>query len=131
MFEQVKAEQRVRRAGAAGLLALGLVLLASCSDDDRIGPGYGAYSACRFDPLSCPGNPGGACRVDADCSTGQCCTERANCGGGMCVLACRGDADCPADMACEHAMCFFRCRGDGDCAVGQRCEHGHRVCEWP
>jgi hypothetical protein len=49
----------------------------------------------------------------------------------MCAVRCRGDAECPYGMACEHETCFFACRFDSDCAVGQKCEHGHRVCEWP
>jgi hypothetical protein len=121
----------VGRAGRFGVVG-GLLALfsASCGDDDGVAPGY-AYSQCRFDPVACTGAPGGACRVDVDCSTGFCCTERANCGGGMCAVRCRGDADCPMDMACEHEMCFFRCRSNADCAAGQHCAHGHTVCEWP
>jgi hypothetical protein len=118
------------RALLSWLIAGCSILLSASCGDDHPPPAY-AYSGCRFDTPSCYGSPGGACRENADCTSGSCCTEKANCGGGMCAVSCRGDADCPYGMACEHEMCFFACRSDTDCAVGQKCEHGHRVCEWP
>ena len=89
---------------------------------------------CRFDPTACGGNVGGACHTDDDCFHGQCCTDGANCAGGMCTLPCSVDTECPDFMACEHNICFFACDADTDCATGQTCEHhdGNRgVCEWP
>jgi hypothetical protein len=99
----------------------------ACGDDDS----DERYYACRYHPASCAGGVGAFCDVDRDCISGFCCTKESNCGGGMCTFACRGDRDCPPDMACEHDVCFFRCSSDRDCAVGQSCEHGHSVCEWP
>lgn len=85
---------------------------------------------CRLDPVSCDGEAGSFCSDDGDC-IGVCCTEKSNCRSGMCTFPCKGDGDCPADMACEHDVCFYRCTVDADCAVGQSCEHGHTICEWP
>ncbi|GAB5543988.1 MAG: hypothetical protein RLO52_40160 [Sandaracinaceae bacterium] len=93
--------------------------------------GCGPGDGCRFDPAACGGDVGASCVGDGDCADGFCCTEDANCGGGMCTLPCEEDLDCPSFMACEHRVCFFRCEVDEDCAVGQSCEHGQTVCEWP
>lgn len=106
----------------AALVAASLALsISGCS------PGDG----CRFQPESCGGDVGANCAVDRDCADGYCCTESANCGGGMCTIACNDDLDCPGFMGCEHHVCFFLCDVDEDCAVGQSCEHGNTVCEWP
>jgi hypothetical protein len=121
---------RIRRGArlfALALIVSSIIAVVGCGDDE---PAYGD-SACRFDPASCAGGPGGMCRTSADCQGGFCCTENANCGGGMCTFACRADIDCPPAMACEHDMCFYACRSTFDCASGQRCEHGNTVCEWP
>jgi len=113
--------------GACLGLVQAVAVLGGCGDDD-----YPYSSGCRFDPDLCAGGPGAECRADVDCEVGyECCTERSNCGGGMCTLSCRVDLDCPPDMACQHDKCFFLCRSDLDCAVGQSCEHDHTVCEWP
>lgn len=108
------------------LVPFAAALFVGCGDDDDQ-----PYDACRYEPQYCTGEPGSFCDTDRDCYAGICCTERANCGGGMCTYSCRDDRDCPPDMACEHDVCFFRCSSDRDCAVGQSCEHGNTVCEWP
>ena len=86
---------------------------------------------CRFNPDECDdGRAGAFCDSDDDCRD-ICCTDAANCAGGMCTFSCLDDFDCPSDMACQHDMCFYSCEFDDDCAVGQTCEHGNTVCEWP
>lgn len=94
-------------------------------------PGCAPSDGCRYDPVACGGDVGAICTSDAECASGYCCTERSNCGGGMCTIPCADDLDCPGFMACEHQVCFFRCELDEDCAVGQSCEHGNTICEWP
>ena len=98
----------------------------ACGDDDY--PYY--YEDCRYDPGLCAGGLGALCGANVDCAVGTCCREPKECGGGMCTLTCRNDAQCPIDMACEHGKCFFSCNSDLDCARGQHCAHGHTVCEW-
>lgn len=98
------------------------VLVAGCDDD---------IETCRFDPEDCRGGIGGFCDDRGDCDTGECCTEEANCGGGMCTFSCDRHEDCPDDMRCEHNTCFFACDSDEDCAEGMSCEHDQTVCEWP
>lgn len=102
-------------------LALVFALAAGCGDPEH----------CRFNPNDCAGGVGGPCRSNDDCDDGICCTEGANCRGGMCTYSCASSADCPEDMACEHNVCFFRCTSNTDCAAGMSCEHGSTVCEWP
>ena len=110
------------KASLAALAVFGLLFAFGCDDDpDR----------CRFDPGDCFGGIGGFCGEDDDCDTGHCCTEEANCGGGMCTYSCDRDEDCPDDMGCEHHTCFFGCVSDDDCADGMSCEHDNTVCEWP
>jgi len=100
-----------------------VILLAGCAAESS--------DSCRLDPEFCGGGTAGAfCDSDDDCQ-GICCTERGNCGGGMCTFECRDDLDCPSDMGCEHDVCFYLCDVDEACAVGQECEHGDTVCEWP
>jgi hypothetical protein len=84
---------------------------------------------CRGEPAECEGDIGGACDVTDDCSDGVCCHDK-NCGSGMCLYRCDGDADCPDEMKCEHDQCFFRCQDDSDCGPGQKCEHGGTICEY-
>jgi len=102
--------------------------VSGCDDDDD---GTSGGDACRFDPEVCVGAHGALCRVDEDCGGGLfCCTERANCGGGMCTASCKNDRDCPGDMLCEHDKCFYACDSDRDCAEEMSCEHGNTVCEY-
>ncbi|MDH5493182.1 MAG: hypothetical protein OEY14_14600 [Myxococcales bacterium] len=105
------------------LLASAVVLALGCSSDPS--------GDCRLDPGACGGDVGSFCSTDADCDHGYCCTDTANCAGGMCSIPCRVDPDCPEFMACQHDSCFFRCARDADCAPGQTCEHGNTICEWP
>jgi hypothetical protein len=99
-----------------------------------IGPtGCGGVSSdkCRLDPEKCRGAAGALCVDDYDCDPGlECCTEKDNCGGGMCTLSCEEDYDCPADMLCEHSICFYACASDLDCAPEMSCEHDNTVCEY-
>lgn len=107
------------------LIVLALMLAGSCSNDGD------SSNTCRLFPDDCfDGRAGAFCESDRECR-GFCCTDGANCGGGMCTYACDIDEDCPFDMGCEHNVCFYLCDDDLDCAEGQRCEHGNTVCEWP
>lgn len=123
VFGLLLLRRKTRRWGSL----LALLGVASASMLVGCAPGEG----CRFDPDSCGGDVGATCVSDGDCLDGYCCTEESNCGGGMCTIECRDDADCPSFMGCEHRVCFFLCDVDEDCAIGQECEHGDTVCEWP
>jgi len=104
---------------------LGVLLLWGCGD------GGLASNTCRLRPDLCSGGAGSFCDRDDDCALSLfCCTEKANCGGGMCTAQCDGDRDCPASMLCEHNMCFYACESDRDCAEDMSCEHGNTVCEY-
>jgi hypothetical protein len=131
-------ERKTRRPAkgatkAAWLAAIMISLLGpSCTEDEPDRHPDDHYSEdCRFAPDLCGGDLGALCVDDYDCGDGHCCTEEANCAGGMCSLPCDNDGDCPSFMACEHHTCFFRCDHDDDCAEGQSCEHGETICEWP
>jgi hypothetical protein len=114
----------------AGVIFVLLVMHAACDDRDEYFGGGGVDLSCRGTPQDCPGEIGGDCRVDEDCSEGACCHEGNNCGGGMCLYLCGHDADCPAEMLCQHGYCFFRCSSTADCGPGQSCEHGNTICEY-
>lgn len=120
------------RIGTA-LMTLSLALsVAACGKRTDTFEGTGEVDTfCRDNPDDCGGQLGGACEQTDDCSDGVCCTEKSNCGGGMCLFRCESNADCPENQRCEHKQCFFSCRTDDDCAPGQKCEHGDTICEWP
>ena len=104
-------------------LAAGVVMgAASC------GPPPGPGGSCRYDPRCGSGDLGAYCGDNGDCRSGHCC-EKDQCDGGMCTIRCKGDPECPAGMLCQHDVCFFACQVHADCGPDQRCEHG-RVCEW-
>jgi hypothetical protein len=114
-----------------GALVGGLMMYAACDGGDPYWDGDDVDLYCRDFPQDCPGDIGGDCAFDEDCSDGACCRD-SHCGRGTCTYLCRGHADCPPEMLCEHGgYCFFRCSHDADCGPGQRCEHGHSICEYP
>lgn len=91
-----------------------------------------ASDLCRLNPKNCGGGAGTLCNDDRGCGVGLiCCTQKGNCGGGMCTFQCKADTDCPATMRCEHDVCFYRCERDEDCAPGMSCEHKNTICEYP
>lgn len=102
-------------------LALGFAL-AAC------GPPPAPGGACRYNPQCGSGDIGAYCGDDDGCRSGFCC-DKDHCDGGMCSIACKSDPQCPAGMLCQHDVCLFACAVNADCAPGQKCEHD-RVCEW-
>jgi hypothetical protein len=126
----------MRRRPLLATMALALILfaVATCGDDERSDPPADNGSAddfCRENPGDCDGDIGGSCTRTEDCVDGVCCTDNANCNGGMCLYSCDRTADCPSNQRCEHGQCFFSCDRDSDCGAGQTCEHMNTVCEYP
>ena len=98
------------------IVAAGLILGACGSDDEPGDWGWGPS-----------GGVGAACRVDADCPSGICCTSPPC--GGMCTYGCRSDVDCPYGTRCADGACFWACYESYDCAPGYSCKHAHTVCQ--
>ena len=75
-----------------------------------------------------PGSLGSVCRIDGDCTVGECC-ESAKCFG-TCMVPCQAEADCDVAMGCAHDYCLFRCSVDADCLQpGFVCTHNATLCE--
>jgi hypothetical protein len=93
----------VRRLFAVSMFVSFFIGLVSCGDI-TVGPTSATVGA--------------ACTVDTQCAE-QCLVNDRHFPGGVCTVACAGDADCPGGSACiaeEGGVCVATCRSDADCA---------------
>ncbi len=68
---------------------------------------------------------GGPCSGASDCDSASLCKQEGDFPGGMCVVSCDGDADCPAGSSCissESGVCVPNCATQSDCRDAYECE---------
>jgi hypothetical protein len=67
---------------------------------------------------------GGPCTGSSSCDSASMCLMEGDFPGGMCVVACDQQSDCPAGSRCisnESGICMPSCGGDDDCRSGYAC----------
>jgi hypothetical protein len=68
---------------------------------------------------------GGPCAEENPCASGSECLMSGEFPGGLCVVGCSSDAECPSGSACvsnEGGVCMQLCDNKSDCREGYQCE---------
>jgi hypothetical protein len=75
---------------------------------------------------------GGPCAENNPCAAGSECLQNGEFPGGLCVVSCEKDADCPTGSSCisnEGGVCMQDCTTKDDCRDGYQCEGKARESE--